>query len=323
MKNGIVIGKFYPPHLGHKFLIDSAKAKCENLTILVCDSQLYSIPAYLRAKWLMLIHPDCTVRIIPDIGKDDDSIAWAQHTIKFLGYSPNVVFSSEYYGIEYARYMNCKHIMVDVNRQNINISGTSIRNDMMANWNYLHPVVKAHYALRICVLGAESTGTTTLSRDLAKHYQTSWVPEFGRMYTESLIFNYNWKSSDFEFIAKLQNQFEDQCAMNTNKVLICDTNSWVTNQWHNRYMTKESEKVLSYSKGRHYDLYILTGDEIPFVQDGIRNGEDIRHQMHQTFLKKLRKNYNTIFIPVAGDQLSRLESSIHVIDSLIQNFKFK
>ena len=35
------------------------------------------------------------------------------------------------------------------------------------------------------------------------------------------------------------------------------------------------------------DLYLLTGDEIPFVQDGLRDGEMIRHEMHEWFVAAL------------------------------------
>jgi HTH-type transcriptional regulator, transcriptional repressor of NAD biosynthesis genes len=321
IKRGIVIGKFYPPHLGHKFLIDNAQTSCDQLTILVCDSLKYTVPVSLRAMWLKIIHPDCKIVIIPDIDTDDDSKAWADYTIEYLGYKPDVVYSSELYGDAYAKFMNCEHVMVDNKRKNVNISATQIRNNLMNNWHYLHPVVQAYYAIRICIVGAESTGTTTLSKVLAQHYNTNWVPEFGRLYSEAKLFKNIWTSQEFEFIANQQNNLEDQLAIGCNKLLICDTNAMATSVWHNRYMNFYSDEVDCYSFDRIYDLYILTGDEIPFVQDGLRDGEDIRHQMHETFLYNLRES-NTNFIHVTGDVQTRLESSKLIIDLLIANFKF-
>jgi HTH-type transcriptional regulator, transcriptional repressor of NAD biosynthesis genes len=320
-KRGIVIGKFYPPHLGHKFLIDNAEAGCDQLTILVCDSPKYKVPASLRARWLKMIHPNCKVVIIEDIGQDDDSKAWADYTLEFLGYKPDVVYSSEQYGDAYAKYMNCDHMMIDNHRINVNISATQIRNDLMGNWEYLHPIVQAHYAIRVCVIGAESTGTTTLTKALAKHYNTNWVPEYGRFYSEAKLYQNIWSSEEFEFIANQQNTIEDQLALGCNKVLICDTNAMATSVWHNRYMHYYSDAVNDYSLNRKYDLYILTGDEIPFVQDGLRDGEDIRHEMHETFLNKLR-GMNNNYIHVTGDVRTRLESSIEFIDILVNGFKF-
>ncbi len=69
MKRGLVIGKFYPPHLGHKFLIERAEASCDQLTVLVCDVPNLKIPAKLRAYWLKCIHPNCKIVIIDDIAK--------------------------------------------------------------------------------------------------------------------------------------------------------------------------------------------------------------------------------------------------------------
>jgi HTH-type transcriptional regulator, transcriptional repressor of NAD biosynthesis genes len=321
IKRGIVIGKFYPPHLGHKFLIDNAEEACDQLTILVCNSPKYKLPANLRARWLKMIHPNCKVVIIEDIGQDDDSKAWANYTLDFLGYKPDVVYSSELYGDAYAKYMNCEHVMVDNYRINVNISATQIRNDLMSYWEYLHPIVQAHYAIRVCVIGAESTGTTTLARALAKYYNTNWVPEYGRFYSEAKLYRNVWTSEEFEFIAKQQNTIEDKLALGCNKVLICDTNAFATSVWHNRYMNFYSNAVNDYSLNRKYNLYILTGDEIPFVQDGLRDGEDIRHDMHEVFLNKLR-GMNNNYIHVTGDIQTRLESSIELIDILINGFKF-
>jgi HTH-type transcriptional regulator, transcriptional repressor of NAD biosynthesis genes len=322
MKRGIVIGKFYPPHLGHKFLIETAEANCDQLTVLICDSPRYSrIPAKLRAKWLKTIHPNCKITIVEDIEDDNDSQAWADYTLEFLGYKPDMVFSSENYGSAYAKCMGTEHVMVDYFRKKVRISATKIRENLMDNWSFLHPIVQSYFALRICVLGAESTGTTTLSQALAEHYKTNWVPEFGRFYSESKVFNWSWETEEFEFIATEQNRIEDHLSIGANKVLICDTNSWVTNVWHNRYMNFYSEAVADISSEYRYSLYILTGDEIPFVQDGLRDGEAIRHEMHNTFLTKLRE-LDCNFIHVAGELQTRLESSISIIDLLITNSKF-
>jgi HTH-type transcriptional regulator, transcriptional repressor of NAD biosynthesis genes len=318
MKRGIVIGKFYPPHLGHKYLIDFATSRVDELTVIVCDLPSQKIRGQVRAGWLKQIHPKIKVVVVEDIGKDDDSRAWAEYTLSFLGFRPNVVFTSEDYGDEYARYLGCEHILVDRQRVVVPVSATRVRTSFASHAKFLNPVVRAGIIKRICIIGAESTGTTTLASGLAKHFQTTWVPEFGRFYTDSKLqlASNIWTTEDFDYIARAQNQLEDNLALQANKILICDTDAFATSIWHERYMEFVSEKVLELSKDRIYDLYILTGDEIPFVQDGIRDGEHIRHDMHQTFARELKRLQKT-YIFATGSREERLSKAIGACEVLL------
>ena len=190
----VVIGKFYPPHAGHHHLIDTALRNSDHVDVLVVDNPGEKISAKHRRDWLAADHPnanvrvipdivkddDSNLRVIPDIGKDDDSIAWAAHTTKFLHYVPDAVFTSETYGDTWAYHMGATHISVDHNRNRYPISGTKIRADLFGNWQYLSDPVRAGLAARIVVVGAESTGTTTLTRAIAEELGVEWVPEVGR-----------------------------------------------------------------------------------------------------------------------------------------------
>ena len=177
MKKGIVIGKFYPPHKGHKYIIDFATKNVDFLTVIVCHREDQKIPGLLRKQWIEEIHPNVNVIVVDDILKDDDSLAWAEYTNGFLGYIPDIVFTSEDYGENYSKFLGSQHILVDRDRKNVSISATLIRKNLSQYWDFLEPCVKSYFAKRICVLGAESTGTTTLAKSLSEHYQTLWVPE--------------------------------------------------------------------------------------------------------------------------------------------------
>lgn len=311
MKRGIVIGKFYPPHKGHGYLIETAKKKVDELTILICDRKDQAIPATLRKKWLEEIYPDVKVCLIEDILKDDDSAAWAEHTKKFLGYIPDVVFTSETYGDPYATLLGSSHTLVDLERKVVPISATKIRQHPFVYWEYLEPCVQAHFARRICIVGAESSGTTTMAKALAEHFKTVWVPEFGRLYSEAKLSSgsLEWSENEFIFIANEQNRIEDQLAKACNKILICDTDSFATSIWHERYRGYQSPLVEKMSEGRHYDLYFLTNVDIPFVQDGTRDGEHVRHQMHKRFEEDLNKR-NKKYVLLSGTHEERLAKAI-------------
>jgi NadR type nicotinamide-nucleotide adenylyltransferase len=135
------------------------------------------------------------------------------------------------------------------------------------------------------VVGAESTGTTTLAQSLAEALQTNWVAEYGREYSGIKLARNetNWRTEEFELIAQEQMRRENQAAREANRVLVCDTNAFATGLWHRRYMGRPGTVVDEVGRRAKCDLYLLTGDEIPFVQDGLRDGEHIRKEMHQWF----------------------------------------
>jgi len=319
MKTGLVIGKFYPPHRGHKFLIETALNAVDHLDVLICVRADQAISGNLRQNWLQEIHPAARVMQIDDFGDDDNSKAWADYTRSILGRAPDVVFTSESYGEAYARYLGCEHVLVDADRREVPISATEIRANPLQHWEFLEPCVRAYFARRVCVVGAESTGTTTLAQQLAEHFQTVWVPEYGRTYCENLaasgvdLWNYQWRSEEFLDIARLQCDLEEKLARAANRILICDTDALATSVWHERYMKSRSREVEDIASGRKYDLYVLTDCDIPFVQDGLRDGEAIRRWMTARFEERLAER-QLPWIKVSGTRSERLQQAIAEID---------
>jgi len=323
MTNGIVIGKFYPPHLGHKYLINFARENVDKLTVIICHKTGQVITGESRATWIMEMVPGIETKVVADIYPADDSKAWAEYTLSILGYAPDVVFTSEDYGSKYCEYMGAKHVLVDIERNTVPISASRIRVDPFSYWDYLDPPVRAYFARRVCVLGAESTGTTTMALALADHYQTTLVPEFGRAYYEAKIkspYISKWETSEFIFIAQQQNLLEGQLARYANKLLVCDTDSFATSLWHERYVGFLSREVDFVSHERHYDLYLLTDRDFPFVQDGTREGDNIRLQMHGRFIKELEQR-NKPFLLLSGTHEDRLKKAVEACDSIMRQPK--
>lgn len=317
-ERGLVIGKFYPPHLGHSYLIETALINCENVTVIVCWKRSETIPAPLRAQWLKSLHPNANIITIEDQKlADDDSEGWAKFTLDVLGFTPDAVFTSESYGDNYAAYMGTIHVCVDKDRVDVPISATKVRTNPREYASLLAPCVRGYFAKRVCVVGAESTGTTTLAKALAEHYHTTWVPEYGRTYSEGKLTSADtsWRSEEFEHIARMQNMMENTLAETSNGLLICDTSAFATGVWHERYMGNRSKRVEDIARACSAELYIVTGDEIPFIQDGTRDGEHIRHHMHKRFIERLEED-NKPYILVKGSPEDRLRDAIKSIDQL-------
>ncbi len=315
---GVTIGKFLPPHLGHHYLIETALSQCERLTVIVCWRADDFIDGPTRAAWLREAHPEAKVIVIDDKPEldDDDSQLWANLTIGWLGEKPDAAFTSEEYGARWSHFMGATHVCVDLAREKIPMHATWIRADPHAHFDWILPNVRAHFVPRVVVLGAESSGTTTLARALAAHFETTWVEEYGREYCEKYWsgLDYVWRSEEFAHIAGEQQTRENAAARDANRVLICDTNAWTTRMWHHRYFGEFSPEVEAIAGAGRADLYLLTDIDIPFVQDGIRDGEAIRAQMHQQFAEELNAQSVT-WLLVSGDPQTRLKRAIEEIEA--------
>jgi NadR type nicotinamide-nucleotide adenylyltransferase len=180
------------------------------------------------------------------------------------------------------------------------------------------PGLQAHFVLRVALVGAESTGKTTLARALAAHYGTVWVPEYGRLYWEGLLTLPSIASTtaDFVHIAEAQQLMEDRLARHARRVLICDTDALATWLWHERYQGTDAPSVRRLADARHYALYLLAGDEIPWADDGIRDRADERSWFQNRFRQALQERPEPV-VTVEGSPAARLARAIEAIDALL------
>ncbi|WP_375406156.1 AAA family ATPase [uncultured Amnibacterium sp.] len=98
-------------------------------------------------------------------------------------------------------------------------------------------------------------------------------------------------------------------------LLICDTDVLATALWHERYVGESAERILERAAAHQPALYILTGDEIPFAQDGLRDAEQIRHQMQERFRGVLALQPEP-WIEVRGSVTERIRTTCRYVDQL-------
>ena len=315
---GVVLGRFYPPHRGHASLLRRALEEVDELTIIVSHRKDEKIPGELRARWLSEMAPTAEILLVPDLEDGADPKTWADYTLGMLGSSPDLVFTSDPEADAYAEYLGSDHWVFDKDRVSNAVSSEDIRRRPLDHWHYLPGGAQAFFAVRVVVIGAESTGTTTMAETLAAHYETVWVPEFGRTYSEGKRYTsaLQWDTSEFTFVAEQQNRMEDELAAQANKVLICDTDCFAVRVWHEHYLGFMSQEIDKLCAGRRAHLYLLTDTDIPFIQDGTRSSEHVTQTMHDRFVEELTE-HNKQFVVLSGAIEERKQAAVDAVDDLI------
>lgn len=173
--------------------------------------------------------------------------------------------------------------------------------------------------IKVVLFGPESTGKTTLSEQLARHYNTVWVPEYARTYLQQKWNNERktCEPKDLLPIAEGQMRMENLLSQKTSKVLICDTDLLETKVYSEAYYLGHCDPILEkYALQNTYDLYFLTYIDVPWVGDDLRDKPNEREKMFYYFRDTLEK-YNRNFVILKGDKNTRLQAAISHIDNLL------
>ncbi len=173
--------------------------------------------------------------------------------------------------------------------------------------------------VKVVLFGPESTGKTTLAEQLARHYDTVWVPEYAREYLQDKWNNERktCEPKDLLPIAEGQMRLENELTKKATKVLICDTDLLETKVYSEAYYVGHCDPLLEKNALKNsYHLYFLTYIDIPWVGDDLRDKPNERERMF-TYFKETLEKYNRNFVALKGDKKSRLSTAIEHIDNLL------
>ena len=318
---GMVLGKFMPPHMGHKYLIDFARNYVENLTVLVGTLISEPIPGDLRHRWVKELFPDVNVLHLTDENPQypeehpDFWQIWHDSIRRLIPSGPDYVFASEDYGWKLAEILGAEFVPVDVGREIVPISGTAVRDNPYENWQYIPECVKPYFVKRVCIFGPESTGKSTLTKRLAEHFHTVYVSEYARIVIEAN--DGRCCIEDIEKIARGQIASEDALVRQANRLLFCDTDLLTTTIWSRELFGKCPKWVEESANERKYDLYLLLDVDVPWVDDIVRYLPEARKSFFdecEAVLKKCQANY----VVIAGSWSERFEKSCLEVEKLIK-----
>jgi NadR type nicotinamide-nucleotide adenylyltransferase len=116
MSTGLIIGKFMPLHRGHLYLIGYARARVDDLTVLVCSLIREPIPGELRYRWVRDLYPEVNVQHLTDENLSypeehpDFWNIWRRTIRRFVPTGPDFVFTSETYGDKLAEILGAAHV---------------------------------------------------------------------------------------------------------------------------------------------------------------------------------------------------------------------
>lgn len=173
--------------------------------------------------------------------------------------------------------------------------------------------------IKVVIIGPESTGKSTLTQQLADHFNCAWVPEYAREYLTTNGMNYSF--DDLLTIAKGQLAMEEkytQLALQQNKpFLFIDTDMYVMKVWCEFVFGKCHNWILDQLATRYYDLYLLCNTDLPWVKDDLREYPDLetRDTLYKIY-QDLMINQSTPWFDIKGDYEQRLKTGTEAVTQL-------
>ena len=173
---------------------------------------------------------------------------------------------------------------------------------------------------KVAILGAESTGKTTLCRDLAAHFGCPWVPEYMRTYLQAKWDNEQLTCTwdDLLPIAQgqieLENKLAAQAAQNSNSsYLFCDTSLFELMVYSHWYYDNCPDALTKAALTHHYDLILLTDIDTPWVADDLRDSPHQRDEISAYFAHQLTI-HNKPFRIISGSREVRVGQVVKLLE---------
>ncbi|MFT6965005.1 MAG: NadR type nicotinamide-nucleotide adenylyltransferase [Marivirga sp.] len=164
---------------------------------------------------------------------------------------------------------------------------------------------------KIAIIGPESSGKSTLSKQLALHFNESFLPEYGRIYLETHGTDYIF--DDLEKICRKMMDLENTQIKNASKFLFCDTDLLMMKVWYEVKFNRISEYLKEQLSKTTYDYYFICSPDLPWQDDPVRENPHIREMLYERYIQEVEQNGIPYTIINGND---RVEKAISVLEAL-------
>ena len=339
---GFYGGKFLPFHRGHLHCVLEASSLCEELHVILFHSskeeeEILSHSIKFNKKLLtpkmreMVIRrefkdfPHIKIDVI-DCSKIEPRAgftSWENEALeveKTIG-KFDVIFSSEesYSPIFNKLYPSAAHQLVDAERLVVPISGTAIRNmTTMQAYEFLPRTYQEFANRSVLIVGTESCGKSTLTKKLAKYFNTSYTNEYGRDICEE----YGTGQPDISLYNTIiygQKMAEREASMTANKVYFCDTDAIVTKYYAELYEQTYLSVGFAVGYEEKYDLVIYLEPTNRWVDDGYRkDGEQEIRNRNDELLKTMLDSCDIFPIILSGTYYENYSNAIELVRKMME-----
>ncbi|MFP5392961.1 MAG: AAA family ATPase [Gammaproteobacteria bacterium] len=166
---------------------------------------------------------------------------------------------------------------------------------------------------RVAILGAESSGKSTLAAALAERYQTVWVPEYLREFVDTQG-RVPFEHDQFD-IARTQMEREDAAALTAHRWLFCDTTPMMTALYSRWYWNRVDWQLARLEQRHDYALTFVTAPDAPWEADGLqRESDEVRQTIHRQVMQMLDER-GIAFVLLTGTLGERVEVAARVLDA--------
>lgn len=328
-KTGLTLGKYAPFHKGHQFIFDTALEEVDELIVLIYDTTVIDVPLTVRSKWIKNMYPQIKVIECWDgpQGYATDrayEIKEEEYILKMLnGTKITHFYCSEFYGEHVSKALNAIDRRIDEGRVNIPISATEIRTNPFENRHFVNEIVYQDLITKIVFLGAMSSGKSTLTEALAKKYNTTFAPEYGREYWTNHQVDRRISLEAFDEIAKGHLKIENQQIQNANQYFFVDTNAITTYVYALDYHQKAPQFLIqtALENSSRYDLFFLCDIDISYDDTWDRSGAQKRSVFQKQIVADLRER-NIPYILLSGSVNERMEKVEKILERFTKYHNF-
>jgi len=166
---------------------------------------------------------------------------------------------------------------------------------------------------KIAITGPESTGKTSLAKDLAKHYKAIWVPEFARTYLQNITLPYT--AIDLDNIAQGQIDAIKKALAVSEKYLFADTELIVMKIWYENAFKKCPKWLSEALEAQEFDLYLLCAIDLPWTYDPQREHPHMREHFFNLYIKELESR-NLPYSIISGNKSKRTANAVKAVSRL-------